>query len=365
MPPHAAPRAVPSRTAVRRLAAGAVATAAVLAPLSAGTAQAASAQVGWVRLAHLSPDTPPVDVYLYPFGTTEHQIVLKHVAYGTASAYESLPGGLYVVAMRSAGASASASPVISTEVSVAAGQSYTVAGLGPFSALKLDVLHDQLDAPSGKSSVRLIEASLTAPAVSITAGGDTIAENLHFPAVTGYQTVGAGDWSVHVTTRTDSSSSQVDLAPNDTYTLAVLDGPGGAPRVLDLTDAASTTTVPVGGVDTGFGGTAGGAGGSPAADAGWAALLLAGVGGALYAGKRLRSCPASPSDSAGTAGRAGRRGRNGSATSMGARPEHPHTGSSVDVPGVRPGEVTAPDSGAFGTGTFRPGGDAGQLLGRG
>jgi len=29
---------------------------------------AATNNVGWVRLAHLSPNTPAVDVYLYPYG---------------------------------------------------------------------------------------------------------------------------------------------------------------------------------------------------------------------------------------------------------------------------------------------------------
>jgi hypothetical protein len=274
---------------ISRMAASLAVTTMVLAPLTAASAQAAAGpQDGWVRLAHLSPNTPPVDVYLYPFGNTGAQIVLKHVAYGTASPYESLAPGLYVVAMRAAGASESTSPVISTEVTVDAGEAYTVAGLGPFSALTLDVLHDELDAPAGKSSVRMIEASLQAPTVTVSAGGDTIASDLRFPSVTGYQTVDPGNWPVHVADQTASSSSQVTLAPNDTYTLAVLDGTDGAPRVLDLTDAASTDNVPVGGVETGFGGTANTGRDLPVDDAAWGALLVAGAGGALYAGKRLR-----------------------------------------------------------------------------
>lgn len=272
---------------IRRLAAGAAVTAAVLVPLGPGPARADTAQVGWVRLAHLSPNTPPVDVYLYPFGDTAKEIVLKHVAYGTTSAYESLPAGLYVVAMRSAGAAATASPVISNEVSVTAGQSYTVAGLGPSAALKLEVLHDQLDAPTGKSSIRLIEASLSAPTVTVTADGDTLATDLRFPAVTGYQTVDPGRWSVHIATQGGSTADSVTLAPNTTYTLAVLDGADGAPRVLDLTDAAGLTTTPVGGVETGFGGTAASPGPAAARDAAWCALLLAGAGSAGYARKRL------------------------------------------------------------------------------
>ena len=62
----------------------------------------ASKGIGWLRLAHLSPNTPPVDVYLYSFGNAHAMIVLKHVAYGTVSGYQSVKSGDYTVAMRSA-----------------------------------------------------------------------------------------------------------------------------------------------------------------------------------------------------------------------------------------------------------------------
>ena len=48
---------------LRRLAAAALAAVAIMSTVD-GTPAAASAGVGYVRLAHLSPDTPSVDVYL-------------------------------------------------------------------------------------------------------------------------------------------------------------------------------------------------------------------------------------------------------------------------------------------------------------
>src|SRR5579875_538012 len=90
----------------------------------------ASAGAGWVRLAHLSPDTPPVDVYLYSFGDPSARLVLHHVSYGTVSPYQELPAGDYTVSMRAAGAPASAQPVLSTGLAVASGGAYTVAGMG-------------------------------------------------------------------------------------------------------------------------------------------------------------------------------------------------------------------------------------------
>ena len=59
---------------------------------SVATASAATT-TGWIRLAHLSPNTPAVDVYLYSYGDSTAQIVLHHVAYGTVSPYEQVPAG--------------------------------------------------------------------------------------------------------------------------------------------------------------------------------------------------------------------------------------------------------------------------------
>ena len=61
----------------------------------------ASKGIGWLQLAHLSPNTPAVDVYLYSFGKAHAMIVLKHVSYGTVSPYEPVRSGEYTVAMRS------------------------------------------------------------------------------------------------------------------------------------------------------------------------------------------------------------------------------------------------------------------------
>jgi hypothetical protein len=224
--------------------------------LPSAAAADTTSTIGWVRLAHLSPNTPPVDVYLYPYGGRTAQLTLKHVAYGTLSPYESLAPGDYLVAMRAAGDAATADPVISTQVDVAAGRAYTVAGLGTASALTLRVLTDNLDTPAGKVSVRVIEASLHNPTASVGAGGDTLATGLRFPDVSDYQTLAPGASTVHVSTQAGDKTTQLDFAAGSTYTLAVLDGAGDSPRILDLSDATGTSVPPKGGVNTGFGGTA-------------------------------------------------------------------------------------------------------------
>src|SRR5215470_9418257 len=151
----------------------------------AGTAAAASASsmssgTGWVRCAHLSPNTAPVDIYLYSFGDPKAMDVLRHVPYGEVGMYMKMPAGDYTAAIRPAGAPASTPAVLSATVMVQAGHAYTVAAMGPAKALRLQVLNDRLTTPRGRSLVRVIQASLKEHQVTVRAGSATLASNLAF-----------------------------------------------------------------------------------------------------------------------------------------------------------------------------------------
>src|ERR1700723_1018786 len=92
--------------------AAASASAAVTSAGTAGTGSANTSDDGWIRLAHLSPNTPAGGVDLYSFGVSTAFQVLKHVSYGTVSAYEPLAAGVYSVAMRAAGAGPTTAAVL-------------------------------------------------------------------------------------------------------------------------------------------------------------------------------------------------------------------------------------------------------------
>ncbi len=265
------PRPSPRRTAsarasIRRLAVPAgflllvsgLLTAAAPAVSAATAAPAApmAARDGWIRLTHLSPNTPPVDVYLYSFGGSKAMIVLKHVAYGTVSPYEKVAAGEYTVAMRGAGAKASSPPVLSTNVHIASGGAYTVAGLGPASGLRLQVLRDRLTTPKGESLVRVIQASLRDHKVTVTAGSQVLARQLAFGNVTNYGTARPGTWMVHVSGAAGMATQSVTLASGSIHTLVVLDGGSGGLVIDNLEDAAGSAASPQGGAATGLGGTA-------------------------------------------------------------------------------------------------------------
>jgi hypothetical protein len=253
-------------------------------PAAAATAASAATGTGWIRLAHLSPNTPPVDVYLYSFGDSNAQIVLHHVAYGTVSPYEAVTPGDYSVAMRNAGAAASSQPVLSASVTVKAGKAYTVAGMGPESGLRLQVLDDQLTTPSGKSEVRVIQASLKQQTVKFTCGGQAIVPKATFASVSSYQAIPANTWTMQAIGGSSTATQRFKMAAGTVHTMVVLDGANGL-EIVNLEDAAGAGQPPVGGVTTGFGGTAGHGPGSPLP---WLAVI--GIGGlaALGGGYRLR-----------------------------------------------------------------------------
>ena len=244
----------------------------------AGTAATASAssmssEMGWVRCAHLSPNTAPVDIYMYSFGDPMAMDVLRHVPYGEVGMYMKMPTGEYSAAIRPAGAPASTTPVISASFMVRAGRAYTVAAMGPARGLRLQALNDQLTTPHGKSMIRVIQASLKEHQVTVRTGSATLASNLAFASVTPYGADKPGRWMVHAAGGSATWSGKVKLTAGSIHTLVVLDSASGL-KVADLLDAAGSGMMPHGGVATGLGGTAPGPAPSPLP-------LLAGLAGGL------------------------------------------------------------------------------------
>jgi hypothetical protein len=243
---------------VRRLAAAAAALPA-LAFVTLLASPARAAGEGYVRLAHLSPDTPTVDVYLRSTSGAIKPQTFRGVAYGAMSAYLRLPTGAYQVAMRKAGAPAAAKPVLTTELAVATGGAYTVAGVGRFADLGLRVLTDDLKLPDpGKAKVRIIQASVKAPVLNVAGRtGNKIADGVQFATTTAYREVNPGKWSVQVVPTGGGRTSVLPctLGAGSVYSLVVLDDRSGGLKPELHVDAERQGTVPLGGVATGDGGS--------------------------------------------------------------------------------------------------------------
>lgn len=270
------------RTLLVKLGALACALAAVVAVPVPAVAQTGA----FLRLAHLSPDTPQVDVTVSAFGTPDGSQLIKGVGYGDVSAYQRITPGTYTIAMRPAGADPATDPVISATLDAVDGRAYTVAGLGEFAKLSLRVLDDDISLPpAGQARMRVVNAAPLAGTLSIRRDATPVIENAAFGDASPYTVVPAGPATLTVAPAdTASTELPVTLEAGGVYTVLVLQRDGVLSTAVRL-DARGAAVVPAGGVETGFGGTAAGSG------LGVQALLLgcaAAAGGVLVLFVRRR-----------------------------------------------------------------------------
>jgi hypothetical protein len=263
--------------AITTLLGGAAALVAATSPVASAaatvSAAAAATQDGWVRIAHLSPKAPAMDIYMYPFGDPAHPIVLRDVSYGHVSAYMAVSPGQYSVAMRGFGAPASSTPALTSSFMVSAQTPYTVAALGPDPGLRVEVLKDQMATPKGHALIRVMQASLKEHLVTVSYGSDVLARQLAFGSATSYVAVSPGGQTVRFSAPGEHAAMPVEVTADTVHTIVVLDNPSGL-EVDDLTDAAGSQIMPKGAADAGFGGTAPH---PPANPAPWLLTLAVGV----------------------------------------------------------------------------------------
>jgi hypothetical protein len=247
-----------SRTMERWIVVVVVAT--VLAVL--GAAPAAQAQepttvtTALVRVAHLSPDTPGVDVYV------DGQMAITNMGFEIISDYVPLPPGAHRVELRPTGAAVTSVAVLDQEVVLDSGTAYTVAGIGPRARLGLRVFRDDLQAPApGQANVRVIHGEVDAPTVDlVTAAGVPLVVGAAPGDATPYASVAAGSYDLVIqdaaTRAAIVSAPAVELGAGITYTVAVVGGAGQPARLLPIVDARAASLAPVGALATGMGGMA-------------------------------------------------------------------------------------------------------------
>ena len=239
----------------------ALATMLALAGFAPSPASAKASGSGWLRLAHLSPDTPSVNVALTSFGDSKTMVRLADVGYGDVSSYQKVPAGRYVATMTPAGGTARSTPSITQAVTVADGRAYTVAAVGDNAHLRGTVLDDDLRTPAaGSAKVRLLSAAVSSPTTTVTAlGGPVLARDAAFGSSTGYATIKAGVWTVEITPSTAAPvTAKVTAQPGSVSTIVLLDSPSGTVTAKVVKDASASPKTPKKGtgVDTGGGGTA-------------------------------------------------------------------------------------------------------------
>ena len=161
-----------------------------------------------LRVAHMSPNAPNVDVY------ADGSAILEDAGFGAIGEYLEVPAGDRQVRITPAGDSETT--VFEGAVPVESGEAYTVAAIGevggmadqPFEPLVLE--DDNSDPGSDMARVRLVHASPDAPAVDVTlaSNGDALFDGVAF-GESGYVTVPAGDYTLQVRGDTESNDGDV------------------------------------------------------------------------------------------------------------------------------------------------------------
>ncbi|WP_156757391.1 DUF4397 domain-containing protein [Actinokineospora pegani] len=215
--------------------------------------------LGWVRLGHLSPKVPPVDVYLSAFGGPERAVVRK-AGYGAVTPYSSLRPGAYTVAMRPADAAPTSPPALTATVEIAGDTAYSllVFATGPDGTLRGDLVVDDLTAPGpGTGRVRVVQGTSTLAPVTVEVGGasNTLADAVSYGVTTPYQEMAEGNHSLELRGGSGRTPTEVDVRSGSSTTLLVTES-DGALVATALVDSAGPGAKPLLGVETGAGGTA-------------------------------------------------------------------------------------------------------------
>lgn len=147
-----------------------------------------------VRIAHLSPDAPAVDVLV------DNETVLEGAEYRDVSDYLNVSAGEHSVTIQT---SENESVVFEQNVTFESDTQYTAAALGSVEndTFNVSVFEDDFETPGeGNATVRLIHASPDAPAVSVMTSdaNTTLFENVSFGNASDYQSVEAGDYTLNV-----------------------------------------------------------------------------------------------------------------------------------------------------------------------
>ncbi|HEY5173069.1 MAG TPA: DUF4397 domain-containing protein [Acidimicrobiia bacterium] len=187
-----------------------------------------------VRVAHFSPDTAGVDVWV------DGKRVLQNVGYDTVSDYVTLPAGNHQFALRPFGASSTSKPVLSANAALAANIAYTIAGVGLNRDLHGQIFQDNLGAPpAGSAKVRVIDAAVGAAPVSVVLAGGATFGAVGFATASTYKAVAPNTYGVRIAGVGKSilNVPSVVVAAGIIYSFAVIGGAGKPLQLVPVVDA--------------------------------------------------------------------------------------------------------------------------------
>ncbi len=155
--------------------------------------QSASADV---RVLHLSPDAPPVDILVGTSEMTKAPLVTDF-AYGSISPYVPVPTGNYFIDVIPSGTT---TPVIDVNgIGIDGAVTYSIAAVNVVAAIEPLVLIDDNTINPAAARVRIVHASPNAGAVDISVQGlGVVAPGVNFKDATPYLEVPEGTYTIDV-----------------------------------------------------------------------------------------------------------------------------------------------------------------------
>lgn len=186
-----------------------------------------------LRVAHLSPDAPAVDILV------NGNVALTNVPFGAVSDYLDLASGEYRLQVTPAGNNSVS--VIDATVSLQSGSVYTVAATGRLAEIQPLILLDDLSTGAG-ARVRFVHTGPDAPGVDIAVeNGPVLFSDVTFRESSAYGEVNAGTYNLEVRVAgTDTVALRVpgvQLSGGTTYTIFAIgllaDGSLSALPVVD------------------------------------------------------------------------------------------------------------------------------------
>ena len=157
---------------------------------AATTLAAATTALGAnVRVAHLSPDAPAVDVLV------NGKAAFTDLSFGEFTDYADLPAGDYQIEVVAAGTTGPA--VIDANVTLPNHGDFSIAAINPLAKITAAIFEDENVRVPGTTRVRFVHASPGTPAVDIAvAGGPILFPNVAFGESGGYVEVPGGTYDL-------------------------------------------------------------------------------------------------------------------------------------------------------------------------
>lgn len=169
-----------------------------------------------IRVAHLSPDAPPVDIYI-----NGELSGIPTLAFGSLSGWVEVPVSTYDIAVVPQGESLDNAVIGPLSLSFAADSWTTITAVGLFEAgnLTAQLVFENFSTavPDDQARLTVFHAIPDAPAVDVLAGDQTLVSNLAFPGTAGDNDgafvldVPAGTYTIRLTPAGDADTTLLEL----------------------------------------------------------------------------------------------------------------------------------------------------------